>query len=385
MLGRRLPAHRQETGGTVIPAAAGHGLDPAWLRDNCPCPSCRDPASGQRLTSITDQAADVTVASAVQAHDGLHVTFGPDGHQAVFTLTWLSGHSTAEADSRSEDTKRLWSARDFPAGPPTTSWLAYTGSDAVRLRCLRELLSTGFMLLTGVPAEPGAVTDVAASFGYVRETNYGRVFDVRVEATAANLAYTSLPVGPHTDNPYRDPVPTVQLLHCLANAAAGGESGMLDGFRAAAKLRAEDPAAFDRLTRTPVTFAYSDATADLRATRPMIGLNAAGQIREIRYNSRSMEPVRPRTGASSLEAAEEMRDFYRSYRAFADILLRPSLTLGFRLAPGDCVVFDNTRILHSRAGFAAAGHRHLQGCYADLDGAESTVAVLARSCGRRAR
>jgi hypothetical protein len=48
------------------------------------------------------------------------------------------------------------------------------------------------------------------------------------------------------------------------------------------------------------------------------------------------------------------------------------------LEPGDCVVFDNTRILHSRTGFTATGRRHLQGCYADIDGAESTVEVLAR-------
>jgi hypothetical protein len=48
------------------------------------------------------------------------------------------------------------------------------------------------------------------------------------------------------------------------------------------------------------------------------------------------------------------------------------------------VVFDNTRILHAREGFAETGERHLQGCYADLDGAESTVAVLARSCSRHA-
>jgi gamma-butyrobetaine dioxygenase len=49
------------------------------------------------------------------------------------------------------------------------------------------------------------------------------------------------------------------------------------------------------------------------------------------------------------------------------------------------VVFDNTRVMHSRTGFAASGERHLQGCYADLDGAESTVAVLARTCSRHAR
>ena len=326
----------------------------------------------------------MTVAAAVRSPDGLHVTFGPDGHQAVFTRSWLAGHAAAEVDQRSEDAKRLWSAREFPCGPPVTSWEAYAGSDAVRLRCLRDLLSIGFMLLSGVPAKPGAVADVVASFGYVRETNYGRLFSVRVEASAANLAFTSLPIGPHTDNPYRDPVPTVQLLHCLTSCADGGESGLLDGFRAAAQLRAEDPAGFDRLTSTPVTFGYADATTELRATRPMIGLNSAGLIREVRYNSRSMEPVRPRSGASPAEAADQMRAFYLAYRAFAAILLRPALTLRFMLAPGDCVVFDNTRILHSRTGFGSAGRRHLQGCYADIDAAESTAAVLARSCSRKA-
>lgn len=370
--------------GLVIYAAVPHSLNAAWLRDNCQCASCRDPTSGQRLISITDLAPDVTVTRAMQEADGLHVTFGPDGHEAVFTRTWLAGYATAEVDRRSEDAKRLWSARDFPGGPPVTSWQVYAASDAVRMRCLRELLSTGFMLLRGVPAVPGAVADVAASFGYIRETNDGRLFDVRVEAAPANLAYTSLPIGPHTDNPYRDPVPTVQALHCLVSSADGSETGLLDGFRAAAQLRAEDPAAFDCLSRTLVTFGYADATAQLRATRPMVGLNEAGLIREIRYNSRSMEPMRPRSGALPVEAAEEMHEFYVAYRAFAAILLRPSGTLRFTLTPGDCVVFDNTRILHSRTGFSAAGRRHLQGCYADIDGVESTVAVLARSCGRKA-
>jgi gamma-butyrobetaine dioxygenase len=354
------------------------------LRANCQCGLCRDPASGQRLTAITDQAADVTVTRAVETADALHVTFGPDGHQAVFTRTWLAGQTRAEPDQRCEDAKRLWSARDFPAGPPRTPWDSYLASDRVRLHCLRGLLSTGFLLLTGVPERPGAVLDVAATFGYVRETNYGRLFDVRVEPSPAILANTALPIGPHTDNPYRDPAPTIQLLHCLANAATGGESGLMDGFRAAAQLRAEDPTAFDCLTQTAVTFAYADETADLCATRPMIEVNSAGLIRGIRYNSRSMLPMRPRAGAMPPQAADEMREFYLAYRAFAAIMLRPYLTLSLDLAPGDCMVFDNTRILHSRTAFATAGERHLQGCYADLDGAESTVAVLARKCSRLA-
>lgn len=71
-------------------------------------------------------------------------------------------------------------------------------------------------------------------------------------------------------------------------------------------------------------------------------------------------------------------EFYRAYRVFAATLLPPGLTLRFSLEPGDCIVFDNTRVLHSRTGFTATGRRHLQGCYADIDGVESTVAILAR-------
>lgn len=49
-----------------------------------------------------------------------------------------------------------------------------------------------------------------------------------------------------------------------------------------------------------------------------------------------------------------------------------------RLAPGDCLIFDNTRILHARTAFSVTGSRLLQGCYADMDGLASTLAVLRR-------
>lgn len=53
--------------------------------------------------------------------------------------------------------------------------------------------------------------------------------------------------------------------------------------------------------------------------------------------------------------------------------------LTFRLTPGDCLIFDNTRLLHARTAFEQSGARHLQGAYADLDGLASTLAVLRRT------
>jgi gamma-butyrobetaine dioxygenase len=354
------------------------GFAATWLRANCPCAQCRDPASGQRLVSLTDLAPQVRVAARAESGDDLRITFWPDGHEAVFSRSWLARQGGPAADDRTEAAKRLWTAADFPGGPPGCAWPEYRARDAVRADGLAGLLRDGMLLLRGVPAEPGAVLAVAATMGYVRETNYGRLFDVRVTATPSNLAFTGLPIAPHTDNPYRDPVPTVQLLHCLAAADGGGDSGLVDGFAAAGLLRREDPEAFGILAATPVTFAYADATAELRATRPVIGLDPEGQIREIRFNNRSMEPWRRSGGAGGPDPVAGAAAFYAAARAFAGILARPALMLTFRLAPGDCVAFDNTRVLHARTGFAATGTRHLQGCYADLDGVSSTVGVLRR-------
>jgi gamma-butyrobetaine dioxygenase len=365
---------------------AGHdpaldGLPAILLRNLCECAKCRDVGSGQRLGSVTELPSDVSVASTTVAGSTVEVIFGPDGHRAVFSREWLAEQRRPPDDDRTEEAKRLWAAADAGAvaGLRGRDWPRYLADPVTREQCLAALLRDGFILLRNVPCQPGTVLTVAASMGYVRETNYGRLFDVRVEATPANLAFTGLPIAPHTDNPYRDPVPTVQLLHCLASAVEGGDSGLVDGFNAAALLRAADPAAFETLTRTPVTFAYADATAELRATRPMIATDPRGKIREIRFNNRSLQPLRLGREGS----ADETVAFYAAYRAFAETIIRPDLMITFRLAPGDCVVFDNTRVLHARTGFAAAGQRHLQGCYTDLDGVASTLAVLRR--GREAR
>ena len=354
-----------------IPALRGFAA--IWLRSNCGCPACQDPVSGQRLASITDVPPDTSIRSARLAGGTVQVVFGPDGHQSHFAPAWLAAQRRPDQDGRCEAAKRLWVAADFSGRPRRQSWPRYRAAGAARRECLEHLLRDGFFLLRDVPRAPGTVLTVASTMGYVRETNYGRLFDVRVEATPANLANTGLAIAPHTDNPYRDPVPTVQLLHCLDTAVAGGDSGLVDGFAAAALLRAAAPAAFEALASTPVTFRYADATAELAATRPMIGLDPLGQIREIRFNNRSLQPVRPGGGAS-----ERAASFYAAYRAFAEMISRPDLMLTFRLGPGDCMVFDNTRILHARTAFAATGRRHLQGCYADLDGAASALALLGR-------
>jgi gamma-butyrobetaine dioxygenase len=342
-----------------------------WLRDNCRCPACRDDRSGQKLIGITDLSPDVDVRLVDRTDTTVTVWFAPDDHRSEFDAAWLDAQrSPGDGDGRTESDKRLWTANDLEGQVPAIAWSAYLATDDERLRALRAVQSLGFAIVHATPIEEGAVLRVAETFGHVRSTNYGDLFDVRVEGDASNLAFTRLAISPHTDNPYRDPVPTMQLLHCLSNAVDGGESGLVDGFKAAAMLRDENPAAFGVLTATPVPFAWSGGGASLRAERPIIDVDGRGRIREVRFNNRSIQPLRL--------PYDDLVAFYAAYRAFAEIVSRPDLLLTFRLEPGDCLIFDNVRLLHARTAFAdtAAGSRHLQGCYADLDGLNSTVATL---------
>ena len=208
-------------------------------------------------------------------------------------------------------------------------------------------------------------------FGFNRTTNYGELFEVRTEINPNNLAYSNLGLGCHTDNPYRDPVPTIQLLHCLSSSASGGDSILVDGFRAAEVLRAESPKHFTTLVKNWVNFRFADTDADLNSRAPMIETNDLGDVIRVRYNNRSIASLRL--------PAEKIKAFYGAYRHFGEIIERDSLKIVFRLEPGHVVLFDNTRVLHARTEFSAAGERHLQGAYADLDGLYSTLNVLNRS------
>ncbi|MFD8701847.1 phosphonate degradation HD-domain oxygenase [Kitasatospora sp. NPDC059648] len=340
-------------------------LPPFWLRDNCPCVECRDPRNGQKLFQIDGLPPDLAIAASKELDGNLEVLWS-DGHRSRYPPAWLDG--TDEGDGRTEQGKRLWTAADFARGIPEADWEAYLTDPAEQAAVLAAVRRSGFALLRGVPTAERQVLRVAESFGYVRVTNYGELFDVRVEPDPNNLAFTDKAIAPHTDNPYRDPVPTLQLLHCLENSATGGDSGLVDGFKAAAILRDEAPEDFATLTRTPVPFVFRDRRTELRADRPLIDVDPLGRIREVRFNNRSIGTLR----GTNPEA------FYTAYRRFAAITLRPGLRLTFRLAPGDCLIFDNTRLLHARTAFEQDGRRHLQGCYTDLDALHSTLAVLHR-------
>ncbi len=342
-----------------------------WLRDNCPCSRCLHP-NGQRLVDILDLSPDAAPRKVMLDESGaLLIDWEPDGHESRYALDWLRSHSYgAEARTARRRKPVLWDARLRPL--PKADWPTVLREREGELRWLGALIGHGFALLHRVPGKAGMVAEVGDHIGLVRTTNYGRVFDVISRPDPNNLAYTALALGVHTDNPYRDPTPGYQLLHCLVCEAPGGDTLLVDGFAAALRLREEDPEGFDLLARIPRPFRFADDACDLRAHFPVIGLDAEGAVREIHFNNRSAAP---------LDIPGELIEPYtEAYRRFARILARPELTLVLHLAPGDLLVLENGRALHGRSAFDPnAGARHLQGCYVDKDGVESRHRVLSRA------
>ncbi len=341
-----------------------------WLRDNCPCPDCRHPGNGQRLFTVAELPEDIRIDAAMITDGALELRFEP-GHRSRFGADWLHTHRYDEVRPQAagwlDPCLETWD-RGLARHPPRGRWPVLLESPEALAEWLALIHRYGFALLDDCGVESGTVCRVAERFGHVRETNYGRWFEVRSEINPVNLAYTGLGLQVHTDNPYRDPVPGLQLLHCLTNDAIGGDSIVVDGFHAARLLRDESPKDFATLTHWPVPFEYRSSDAWLRAAAPLIELAPTGELLAVRFNNRSLAAPRIPLGA--------MPGFYAAYRRFAEILERPELHVRFKLEPGQLFIVDNRRVLHGRDAFSGSGSRHLQGCYADRGGLLSTLAVL---------
>jgi gamma-butyrobetaine hydroxylase len=364
-----------DTKGSILTLEANgqsHRFHAIWLRDNSQDATTRDPRNGQRLITMADIPADTRLSHAEISGDSVTCVFAPEGFSTNFTVSWLITHSYDHPlanDLHLPGGRTSWDAGLNASVPTGHLPDMRQNTDALRV-WLAKIRRYGFAKVTGVETSPGALFGIVDLFGYVRETNYGRHFEVRTEVNPVNLAYTGLGLQAHTDNPYRDPVPTVQVLACLENSASGGENMVVDGYACVERLRAENPDMFNLLAGHPANFEYAgSAGVQLTSRRPMIELAPDGEFVAIRFNARS---------AAALTAVpfDRMEAYYAAYRRLSEIIDDAAMEVTFKLAPGEAFIVDNTRVLHARKGYSGEGTRWLQGCYADKDGLLSTLAAL---------
>ncbi len=331
-----------------------------WLRDNILESDARHD-TGQRLFDWSELPDDMSMKSAEISGQNLIIHFTAEERQSSFPLSWLNAHAYDRPIAAPD--YQTWGS-ELNIGDITHDYNDVSQQGQAMCDWLKSVRTHGFAILQNVPNEEGMVCEVIKSFGFVRETNYGKLFEVRTEENPNNLAFTPLGLNVHTDNPYRTPVPGLQALHCLVSENDGGESVFVDGFNIAQRLKNEDQNAFDILSHYRANFRFSDNTTDLRNRTSLIGVNDQGHLTHIRYNNRSAAPLNL--------PADIMEDYYKSLLTMSKMLHLPSVEKHFKLAPGELVLFDNERILHGRQGFAG-GNRHLQGTYGDKDALNSWI------------
>ncbi|WP_367254973.1 gamma-butyrobetaine dioxygenase [Pseudomonas sp. stari2] len=343
-----------------------------WLRDNCPCPQCVYSVTREQVFEVVDAAPDLSPSAAHIDTDGCLRIDWQDGHLSRFDAGWLRAHAYDD-ESRVERLANkpkpfLWRS-DLQL--PVFDYSALMNDNAALLQWLLAVRDIGLTQVRGVPTEPGSLKLIAQRISFIRESNFGVLFNVQSKADADSNAYTAFNLPLHTDLPTRELQPGLQFLHCLVNDAEGGESIFVDGFAIAEALRQEDPASFKALCEIPVEFRNKDRHSDYRCLAPIIALDALGRVAEIRM-------------ANFLRGAfdtsvEQMPLLYRAYRRFIAMTREPRFRVMQRLNPGELWCFDNRRTLHARNAFdPTTGARHFQGCYIDRDELLSRILVLQR-------
>lgn len=333
---------------------------PLWLRDNCP--SGGEKRTALRTFSVVDLDPDLEVVDASPNEDGdLEIEFS-DGHISVFDFDWLRTHSTEAPDRR-----RLEQRSVFRAGEALPTFAMPGPGTAGHLQVLDAVDEWGVAVVQEVPLNMAGSEALASLIGRVRETDFGRLFDIVVEPDVWELSQSGLALDPHTDDPYRYTPSGCSFLHCIEGANNGGDSLLVDGFAIAEDLRDEDPDAFDLLSEISVPFVrHRTETVDqgedvhLLAYAPIISLDRDHQVCGIRFHERSMAPL-------DIEPSL-MGRYYEAFITFTKMVNDPSRAVQLRLQPGQAIVYDNQRVLHGRSAFSLeGGRRHLRLATIDRD------------------
>jgi gamma-butyrobetaine dioxygenase len=353
-----------------------------WLRENTLGHGGIDPATREGLMDPAALSDDMVMAAVSVTQDGdLQVMWQPEGVQVLYHSGWLRH----VADRQHLPLSWLPDATPWTANtllePPRRNAVAVLEDDVALCEMLNDLIEHGVCVLEGAPDEETYLEQLSGRVGPIRDSNFGRLWDVRADVTLAGdaktntTANTGFRLGPHTDLPTREVPPGFQFLHCLINEADGGESTLTDGAALAEELRATRPDDHALLSTRRWVFFNRGPGIDHRWSAPVIDYSDGGRFPTIR----AFYPVRAFPDMPDSDVSEA----YEALRRFHQLADDPRFELTFRLGPGDVMCFDNRRIMHGRKAFSGSGQRHLKGIYIDRDEILSTARAVNRALAAR--
>ena len=338
-----------------------------WLRDACP--STIDSQTRERIFDISQlNTGPVAKAASVQG-DTLVIDWASEMHETCLPIAQLQEFA---------DNGRKYD----PADLPRKLWYSDKYNDFRRVRqtdvvntnagcavLARALVEDGIALVTEMESSDESLTRLVNCLGPVTTSAEGDYFEVRLEIEPTNLAFTASALELHTDLPGEEMAPGIQFLHCRENTVEGGRSLFLDGAAAAAALRIEEPDAFHLLTSHDIPFFYRHDGWDYRAHHRVIELDPRGDVAGVTLSQHLQDDI---------DLSQDLLDdYYPALCKFIRMMQEDRFVCRFRLNEGECIVFDNHRIVHGREAFSAdSGSRHLRGSYTDRGATWSKFRIL---------
>ena len=350
-----------------LPASGPSYFNAYWLRDNCP--SSFDRETRERVFDIFHLDAPPRPRHAAIVGDALEIAWANENHTSRYPLDWLSAYARAESRPDPADLpRRAWYADHYPAIARFTQ-ADLLSDKALVAQWLKALIVEGVAIVTEMPDTDEGLTDLVKLMGHVRPTFFGEYFDVMTHIEPTNLAYTAKALELHTDTPAEDMAPGVQFLHCRANSVDGGANLFLDGVAVANDFREQFPEEFRLLAETEVPFYCEHDTYDVRSRQRVIELDAHGEVSGVTISQHM---------ADVFDLPQDLLDrYYPAFCRFGRMLQSDKYLMRFRINAGECIVFDNHRIVHGREAYSAtSGDRYLRGTYADRGEMRSTYRAL---------
>ena len=370
-------------------------LDLLWLRDSCSCAQCLDPDSGQKTFSTTDLPDRPQIKRVRQDKDGNFtlvwendVLSNGGEHTTIITneeLRALKANTGSRIQLQLPQQRTLWDKSSFEAlrskGECDISYSDWMTNHEAFWKAFETFTRTGLIFVQGVPEDETEVEKIASRIGMIQHTFYGHTWDVKSKPNAENVAYTNVFLGLHQDLMYHEPIPRLQLLHCIANSAEGGESIFSDGLRATAEIKHADPEAYDVLTKKPVNFGYEKQGNHYQRSLPTIELDRMGSPVATHW----APPFQTTFFSNEFRWKNQdgfltLKKWKKAATVFKDNIEHPGNVVEVKMKPGECVIFDNWRVLHGRREFALGGQgsRWLKGTYISPQVYRAKETALAR-------
>ena len=343
-------------------------IHPFWLRERVEGEEFLDKGTQQRLFDPSSINTEVSIKKANIREGFLEINFN-DGVNSKLNIAKIASEFLKK-DSLIKSIKKIkWDSTLSKVKNYKYSKNIFESREMYDL--LVSFYEYGFVIIKNVPTENNFIVNFANSIGSVRRTNFGEHFNVRSKLNPNDLAYTTLSLSPHTDNPYRNPVPCIQLLHCVENEVKGGFSTIVDGYTVTENLKKEDQDAYNILSEVKVKFKFIDKDVILEDWSELIHLDENKEFKQVRFS--------PRLDYVPILEKNKLDLYYKSRKKLSDLYNSKENRIEFRLEPKDLIMMDNYRVLHGRTKYDPnEGRRFLQGCYIDFDSTEGKLRHLKR-------